>query len=196
MEIMLVKNNFKSTLFEQEQRAKSSTVISCAPDTEENIYADKDGKFISVLPGWGNHSYRITTKNDSAQLYFNQGLSMYYSYHMNEAIASFKEAAKFDSTCSMADWGQALAMGPTYNFGYSYKMSSGVPAVIEQMNRNTEQTSAKERELINAMNRRYNLTDTADKQRKQLNEDYAEASPTFGYALTVVHNLSQMDASA
>jgi hypothetical protein len=41
MEIMLVKNNFKTTLFEQEQRAKSSTVISCAPDTEENIYAIK-----------------------------------------------------------------------------------------------------------------------------------------------------------
>ena len=174
MAIMHVRNNFKTTPIEQDQKAKSSNVIDCTPGTEENIYAGKDGKFISVLPGWGNHSYRITTNNDSAQFYFNQGLSMYYSYHSTEAIASFKEAAKFDSTCSMAYWGQALAMGPGYVYG-SYKMTSGVPAVIEQMNRNAEQASAKEKDLINAMNRRYNVTDTADKQRKQLNEDYAEA---------------------
>ena len=94
---MLVKNNFKTGFFEQEQRVKSITVIGCAPNTVENISADKNGKFISVLPGWGNHSYQITTQNDSAQFYFNQGLSMYYSYHSTEAIASFKEAAKFDS---------------------------------------------------------------------------------------------------
>jgi len=176
MGIVLVKNNFKpTTLFEQEQRTNSLTVISCAPGATENIYADKNGKFISVLPGWGKHSYTITTKNDSTQFYFNQGLSMYYSYHSTEAIASFKEAAKFDSTCAMAYWGQALAMGPDYNFGYRYKMGSGVAAVIEQMNRNVEQASAKERALINAMNRRYNLTDPEDKKRKQLNEDYAEA---------------------
>jgi hypothetical protein len=42
---------------------------------------------------------------------------MYYSYHFVEAIASFKEAAKFDSTCAVLYWGQALAMGPDYNFG-------------------------------------------------------------------------------
>lgn len=171
----LVRKNFNGTVTRPVRKAEASTAIGCAPIANENIHADNSGKFIHILPGWGNHSYSIATKIDSAQIYFNQGLSMYYSYHSNEAIASFKEAAKFDSTCSMAYWGQALAMGPDYNFGYRYKMSSGVPAVIEQMNRNKKQASAKERELINAMNRRYNLTDTADKQRKQLNEDYAEA---------------------
>ena len=70
MWIMLVKNNFKTGFFEQEQRVKSITVIGCAPNTVENISADKNGKFISVLPGWGNHSYQITTQNDSAQFYF------------------------------------------------------------------------------------------------------------------------------
>ena len=59
---------------------------------------------------------------------------MYYSYHMREAIASFKEAARFDSSCAMAYWGQALAMGPTYNSGYSYKMSIVVPKALENMN--------------------------------------------------------------
>jgi tetratricopeptide (TPR) repeat protein len=167
----LVRNNTNVPV----TKAERSATISCAPGAEERIDADESGKFISILPGWGNHSYPITTKSDSAQIYFNQGLSMYYSYHMKEAIASFKEAAKFDSTCAMVYWGQALAMGPTYNFGYTYKMGSGVPAVVEQMNQNMEQATAIEQALIKAMNRRYNLTDTADTQRKQLNEDYVDA---------------------
>jgi hypothetical protein len=156
-------------------KAERSAVIGCAPGTDERIDADESGKFISILPGWGNYTYPITTKSDSAQIYFNQGLSMYYSYHMKEAIASFKEAAKFDSTCAMLYWGQALAMGPTYNFGYTYKMGSSVPAVIERMNQNMEQATEIEKALVKAMNRRYNLTDTADTKRKQLNEDYVDA---------------------
>ena len=41
-----------------------------------------NGKFIQRLPGWGHHNYAITAHNDSARFYFNQGLTMYYSYHM------------------------------------------------------------------------------------------------------------------
>jgi tetratricopeptide (TPR) repeat protein len=173
--IALVKTTFDAPVVKPLQETERSAVISCAPGTDDRMYADESGKFITLLPGWGTHAYPITTNSDSAQIYFNQGLSMYYSYHMKEAVASFKEAAKFDSTCAMAYWGQALAMGPTYNFGYTYKMSSGVPAVIGLMNRNKEQASAKEQALINAMNTRYNLTDTADKQRNVLNSNYVDA---------------------
>jgi tetratricopeptide (TPR) repeat protein len=175
MGLLIVSDNFESRVFEQEQTARYLTAVSCAPAASENIYADDNGKFISVLPGWGNHSYRVTTQSDSAQLYFNQGLSLYYSYHSTEAIASFKEAAKFDSTCAMAYWGQALAMGPDYNYGYRYKMNSAIPAVLELMNRNIAQASATERELINVMNKRYDPVDITPKQTKQINEDYAEA---------------------
>jgi tetratricopeptide (TPR) repeat protein len=171
----LVRKNFNGTFAGPVRKTDISAAIGCAPIANENIYAGNSGKFITILPGWGNHSYRITTTSDSAQIYFNQGLSMYYSYHMTEAIASFKEATKFDSTCAMLYWGQALAMGPDYNYGYTYKIKAGVPAVMEQMNRNKHQASTKEKDLIEAMNKRYDLNDLADQQRKALNEDYAEA---------------------
>jgi glutamine amidotransferase-like uncharacterized protein len=116
---------------------RSSAVIGCAPDAEETFYADENGNFLTVLPGWCDHAYSITTESDSAQIYFNQGLTMYYGYLPREAIASFKQAAKFDSSCAMAYWGEALAMGPTYNGGYSYKMNKGVPAVIKLMEDNS-----------------------------------------------------------
>ena len=100
---------------------------------------------------------------------------MYYSYHAREALASFKEASRFDNNCAMTYWGQALAMGPSYNGGYNYKMRKDVPAAIEQMNSVAAEASAEEKDLIHAMNTRYNVTDTADEQRKQLNAAYAEA---------------------
>src|SRR5215203_5601159 len=82
----------------------AAEVIGCAPNITE---ADSTtaGKFMIALPGWGKHHYTISTKSDSAQFYFNQGLSLYYSYHYREANASFKEAARLDPACAVAYWG-------------------------------------------------------------------------------------------
>jgi tetratricopeptide (TPR) repeat protein len=173
--IVPIWDTLNDTITKSFNNIEPTSVQSCAPSSDLPFSANETGKFINILPGWGKHSYHITTTNDSAQIYFNQGLSMYYSYHMREALGSFKEAARFDSTSAMVYWGQALAMGPTYNFGYAYKMGSGVPSIIALMNRHKEQASGKEKDLITAMNSRYNLTDMTDTQRKQLNEDYVSA---------------------
>lgn len=152
----------------------SAAVVGCAP-AADGVFVTVNGKYIPVMPGWGNHSYRITTGSDSAQFYFNQGLTFYYSYHAREAVASFKEAARFDSTSAMTYWGQALALGPSYNFGYAYKMNEHIPAILQAMNRHTKGATAKEKALIAAMNLRYNSNDPADGQRAALNARYAEA---------------------
>ncbi len=75
---------------------------------------------IPPIPGAGNHKWKISTTNDSAQFYFNQGINMYYSFHIIEAMASFKKAVKFDPGCAMLYWAQALAYGPNINdLGYA-----------------------------------------------------------------------------
>lgn len=156
--------------------------LPAMPETKEyaycepapaNIVANASGKFISVLPGWGHHAYKISTGNDSAQFYFNQGLNFYYSYHFREALASFKEAVRFDQSCAMAYWGQALAMGPYYN-NFFYKMSKEVPAVIKSMNNCLSRATEKETALIKAMQQRYS-NDTTNSDRKQLDSNYAVA---------------------
>ncbi|HZX72810.1 MAG TPA: hypothetical protein VFE57_00200, partial [Cyclobacteriaceae bacterium] len=96
-------------------------ITMCASSSSGTVTADNDGKFIPALPGWGNFNYTISTKSDSAQFYFNQGLSFYYGYHFAEALASFKESSRFDPSCAMGYWGQALSMGPFYNT-YVYRM--------------------------------------------------------------------------
>lgn len=171
--IFIVKENDETSVVHEYKQIKALTAVGCAPGADEyNI--NSTGKFIRVMPGWGTHSYTITTKSDSAQLYFNQGLTMYYSYHSREAVASFREAAKFDSTNAMVYWGQALAMGPSYNFGYSYKMNTNIPGVIEKMNRYADGASPKEKDLIMVMNSRYDVSDTEDQQRNALNVAYAD----------------------
>ena len=132
-----------------------------------------DGKFIKPLRGWGNRDYPVSTRNDSAQFYFNQGLGFYYGYHFTEALASFKESSRHDPACAMSYWGQALAMGPYYNT-YVYRMPAAVPEVVGEMLRNATRVNDRERALIAAMQQRYS-TDMTNADRPQLNRAYSSA---------------------
>jgi len=51
----------------------------------------------------------VTTANDSAKIYFEQGINMYYGFHIIEALASFGRSTKFDNNFAMGYWGKALA---------------------------------------------------------------------------------------
>jgi hypothetical protein len=151
---VVIKNNPGAPASFSPGRPASIDIMECAPVAVEIYAMGADGKFIPLLPGWGDHAYSINTRVDSAQVYFNQGLSMYYSYHAREATASFKEAARFDSSCAMLYWAQALSMGPSYNFGYSYKMKAEITAIIKNMNLYASTATPKEKDLVEAMNKR------------------------------------------
>jgi hypothetical protein len=155
--------------------APPANTITCAPSTPASITPDADGRYAPVFPGWGHYHYPITTSDDSAQFYFDQGLSLYYSYHLTESAASFREAQLKDSRCAMAFWGEALALGPYYNSTYFYKMPPEVLPVIAKMNALVPASSQKEKALILALNHRYS-SDTTDSHRTQLNHDWSQAA--------------------
>src|SRR5690349_4757370 len=77
---------------------KAKAPVSCTPDRAAIAQLLAEGDDINLLPGSGSYVWKIETKSDSAQLYFDQGINMYYGFHIIEAIASLKKAAKFDST--------------------------------------------------------------------------------------------------
>lgn len=144
--------------------------LGCAA-TSTMVVAGDNGKFIPLLSGWGYHNYKISTTSDSAQIYFNQGLNFYYSYHFKESLASFKEAVSFDTSSAMAYWGQALSMGPYYN-DYYYKMKIEVPEVVKSMSKFQENAGEKEKALIHAMQQRYS-SDLTNTDRPRLDSSYA-----------------------
>ncbi len=166
----------------RDPRPSVETAVSCAPPGPAcsppgptTILPDADGRYAPVFPGWGHYHYTVSTTDDSAQFYFDQGLSLYYSYHLTESAASFREAAFKDSSCAMAYWGEALAMGPYYNSTYTYKMPLWVLPVLDEMNSHASAANPKEQDLIAALNQRYSK-DTTDSRRTQLNNGYSQAT--------------------
>ncbi|MEJ7559932.1 MAG: hypothetical protein WKF66_16590 [Pedobacter sp.] len=133
-------------------------------------YAETD---IPAMKGWGHYSFKITTESDSAQFFFDQGLSYYYAFHAYEAYASFSKAAKIDTTNAMAWYGKALAMGPNINYGNDYRGPSAAGEAALQSRLFQAGTSAVESALIGAMQVRY----TADTSISvfQLRTRYAKA---------------------
>jgi tetratricopeptide (TPR) repeat protein len=148
-------------------------IAMCGPAYSGVSATTAEGKFIVALPGWGHYSYPVTVKSDSAQFYFDQGLSMYYSYHFKEAVASFKESERLENNNPMALWGQALAMGPYYNAAHNYTKPAGLEEVLKKMNEASVNASPKEKRLIEAMNSRYSA-DQSDSDRAALNLAYSQ----------------------
>ena len=66
----------------------------------------------SLMDNLGSHVHPISTDNEMAQKYFNQGLILAFGFNHELAIASFKEALKHDPECAICYWGIAWALGP------------------------------------------------------------------------------------
>ena len=136
------------------------------------LWLPGEGSPIPALTGWGNYHWKVSTNSDSAQFYFDQGINMYYAFHIIEARASFDKAAGFDPGCAMAWWGKALSFGPNINdFGYA-RPSEAYPSAMQAMKLKNNATPL-ERSLIDAMSTRY-TNDSASEQAK-LNVAYKEA---------------------
>jgi tetratricopeptide (TPR) repeat protein len=146
---------------------KKKFSFRCSP-----LYIPAAGDDIPLLTGWGNYSWKVSTVSDSAQIYFNQGINMYYAFHIIEARASFDKAARFDPNCAMAWWGKALAFGPNINdFGYQ-RPSEAFPSA-QKANELKANATDVEKALIEAMVVRYVDDSTAD--QSQLNLLYRDA---------------------
>ncbi|HSF44982.1 MAG TPA: hypothetical protein VLA58_03200 [Chitinophagaceae bacterium] len=147
---------------------KKITAISCAPLRDRSI-AEQG---IGLLPGTGKHHWKIRTVSDSAQLYFDQGMNLYYSFHIIEALASFIKAQRFDPENPMLYWAEALAYGPNIN-DLGYTQSPEALKAVQSASRSASQATSVEKGLIAAMSVRY--SDEASATREKLNTAYRDA---------------------
>lgn len=150
--------------------AKKRTAISCAPDRSDPSLLPEDPGGMIPLPGWGHYRWPGVSQVDSAQFYFDQGISMYYSFHIVEALSSFQKAAYLDPTSSMSYWGLALAYGPNINdVAYNYSPLALLAArKADSLSRNLRPF---EKALVQAMLARY--ADNTPTPRTELDEAYA-----------------------
>lgn len=144
--------------------------ISCSPDWEF-LQPWLEEANIPPIPGSGTHQWKISTSSDSAQYYFNQGINMYYAFHIIEAMASFRKATKFDPNSAMLYWAQALAYGPNIN-DIGYAASPEALTAIGQAVELTNGSNIKEKMLIAAQQVRYSADST--QTREKLNQLYVD----------------------
>ncbi|MEO7265099.1 MAG: tetratricopeptide repeat protein [Ferruginibacter sp.] len=154
----------------RQQFYKNKSIMQCSPDW--TLYnTDSLAQKMGVLPGWGNYHWDIHTKSDSARFYFDQGINMYYAFHIIESMASFKKAQTFDENNAMLHWAEALAFGPNINdIEYAATPDALAAAVIALAT--STSASAKEKALIQAMQVRYSADSSIS--RTTLNELYAK----------------------
>ena len=84
-------------------------------EAQTKLASEESERGAPLFNDLGNHQYRVSTNSPEAQKYFNQGLILTYGFNHGEAIRSFNEAIRLDSTCTMCYWGVALALGPNIN---------------------------------------------------------------------------------
>ncbi|PWV48939.1 tetratricopeptide repeat protein [Chitinophaga sp. S165] len=114
-------SNRNASATKRYQTLRKQYSVSCRTGWSPDM-ADTE---IGALKGWGDYRWKITTASDSVQFYFDQGINMYYAYHIVESIASFRKAIRLDSTCAMAWYGKALAVG------YSIDLAENGPVPAE-----------------------------------------------------------------
>jgi tetratricopeptide (TPR) repeat protein len=182
-----IKPGYTKT-FARLQTEKKKFSLRCSP-----LYIPSADESIPLLTGWGNYGWKITTVSDSAQIYFNQGINMYYAFHIIESRASFDKATRFDPNCAMAWWGKALAFGPNINdFGYQ-RPSEAFPSAT-RANELKGTVTPVERALIEAMVVRYAADSAADQNK--LNELYRKEMGKVYKMCSKDENVSTLYADA
>jgi tetratricopeptide (TPR) repeat protein len=127
-----------------------------------------------IFDGMGRSHRKVTTVSAQAQRYFDQGLVFTQSFNHDEAIRSFAEAVRLDSSCAMAYWGVALANGPHINNpAMSPEQSQSAWAAIGQARQRLSTAPGVEGSLVEALAKRY--ADPAPEDRHALDAAYADA---------------------
>ena len=115
----------------------------------------------------------ITTESELAQKYFNQGLRLTYAFNHDEAIRSFKQGLKHDSTCAMCYWGIAYALGPNINLPMDTSLVRPAWEAAYNAVRYSVKVTPKERAFIDALTKRYSADPAAN--RASLDTAWARA---------------------
>src|SRR6201998_2180401 len=90
-------------------------LVFCDMFAAQEHSAHTQSKAATLMQGYGDLHHPVSTSNDQARQFFDQGLRQIYAFNHDEAARSFQRAADLDRKLAMAYWGVAEAVGPNYN---------------------------------------------------------------------------------
>jgi len=134
------------------------------------------GGDVPIYSDLGNLAFPVTTKSPRAQTYFNQGLRLSFAFNHAEAQRAFQTAQQLDPNCAACFWGEALILGPNINVPMMPEANAPAVAALAKAVALKDRASAKERALIEALQKRY--SDDPKAERPALDAAYADAMKT------------------
>ena len=126
-----------------------------------------------VLSNLGSYTFPISTTNEQAQRYFDQGMILAYGFNHAEAFRSLQAATKLDSNCAMCHWGMAYVLGPNINAAMEAADVPTAYAEIQQAIALKSHATQREQAYIEALAQRYSADPVED--RTDLDLAYAKA---------------------
>jgi len=128
---------------------------------------------VTLVTDLGDLRHPVSTRNPSAQQFFDQGLRFIYAFNHDEAARSFQHAAELDSQMAMAYWGVAEAVGPNYNDPADPDRYKHAHDAVQKAVDLSAVTSPSEQAYIRAMAKRFPADPNSD--LKKAAEDYRDA---------------------
>jgi hypothetical protein len=132
-----------------------------------------ESRSVTLMSGLGDLHHAVSTRNQAAQQFFDQGLRLVYAFNHDEAARSFQHAAELDPNMAMAYWGIAEAVGPNYNDPGNEPRRKQAYEAIQKAKQLSVNGPAHERAYIDALAQRYSNDPQAD--LRQLAVNYANA---------------------
>lgn len=111
----------------------------------------------------GTYHMAVTTRSPVAQRYYDQGLRLTYGFNHDEAIKSYREGIRADSSCAMCWWGIAYALGPNINVPMDTAAVRPAWEALQQAVRLAPRVSAREQAYIKALRSRYSSDPAANR---------------------------------
>jgi peroxiredoxin/outer membrane biosynthesis protein TonB len=116
-----------------------------------------------LMPGTGKVTFPVTTKNEDAQKFINQGVGQLHGFWYYEAERSFRQALKLDADCAMAYWGLAMA-----NVNNEKRAKGFIAEAVKRK----ERLTPREQAYITAWN---DFLHGDASKKKERNENYTKA---------------------
>lgn len=134
-------------------------------------------KPISLIPRMGDLHHPVTTTNEMAQRFFNQGLTFIFGFNHDAAVRSLRRAVEYDPNLAMAHWGIGLALGPNINAPINVEAEKAAYEATQKAVALKGSASEAERDYIDALAVRYSIAPGAD--LAALDRKYSEAMHTL-----------------
>ena len=119
---------------------------------------------IALHDDLGSYTWPIDAGDSTVQAYYNQGMRLTWAFNHPDAILSFEEALRRDSSCVMCAWGIAFALGPNLNAPMDSAVETrAVEAISHAASVIDASTPPVERMLVEALAQRYGTPAGADR---------------------------------